>query len=165
MLIVKNLYSFFFLTILLIIGFSSFSQVSPNNLTLIEGLMYKNGTSEPFTGLCVEKYENGKKGMEGNYKEGKKEGLWVWWYQEGKKKRESNYVNDKKHGLTTYWFKNGHLQSESKYENDELHGKSTWYFQNGQKKKSAVYNNGLFIGSIVWDETGNVLENNLPKDN
>lgn len=156
---------YFIFLIFLLFNVTLFAQVSPNDLTEVEGLMYKNGTSEPYTGLCIQEYDNGKKGMEGNYKNGKKEGVWTWWYQDGTKKRESEYAGDLKHGNTTYWYKNGKLQSESKYENDELHGKSTWYFQNGKKKKSAVYNNGLFVGSIVWDEMGNILENNLPKEN
>jgi antitoxin component YwqK of YwqJK toxin-antitoxin module len=64
--------------------------------------------------------------------------------------------------LTIYWFKDGKIQSEANYKNDLLHGTSKWYHENGKKKKSAVYMNGLFVGSTVWDENGNILENNLP---
>jgi|TARA_B100000953_G_C17806270_1_gene353800 antitoxin component YwqK of YwqJK toxin-antitoxin module len=34
--------------------------------------------------LC--KYENGKKGLDGNYKDGKHDGKWTYWYENGQKK-------------------------------------------------------------------------------
>ena len=39
---------------------------------------------------CMKKnykgYENGKKGLDGNYKDGKYDGKWTYWYENGQKK-------------------------------------------------------------------------------
>ena len=43
----------------------------------------------------IEYYSNGKKKLEGHYKDGKHDGLWTHWHENGQKKRQSHYKNDK----------------------------------------------------------------------
>ena len=49
---------------------------------------------------------------EGDYKDGKKDGLWTYWYENGQKKREENYKGDKRNGLWTWWYENGQKELE-----------------------------------------------------
>ena len=46
-------------------------------------IAYHKGS--PYTGKSYELHLNGQKSMEGNYKDGKEDGLWVWWYENGQK--------------------------------------------------------------------------------
>ena len=57
------------------------------------GIKYEVNSEVGFTGKYVEKYENGQKKVEINYKNGKKEGAWTYWHENGQKKSEENYKN------------------------------------------------------------------------
>ena len=41
------------------------------------------------------RHENGQKQLEGNYKNGNRDGLWNRWHKNGQKLAEANYVNGK----------------------------------------------------------------------
>jgi len=43
------------------------------------------------TEVKTEYYDNGEKELEGNYKDGKKEGLWTDWDEEGKVTKTETY--------------------------------------------------------------------------
>ena len=66
----------------------------------------------PFTGVAVEKYDNGQKKSEETYKGGKWDGLWTHWYQTGQKAEKTTYKHGKEHGLETRWYKNGQKKEE-----------------------------------------------------
>ena len=53
-----------------------------------DGLMYEGDSETPFTGVMVDKYENGQKKFEATFKDGKQEGLSSGWYENGKKECE-----------------------------------------------------------------------------
>jgi antitoxin component YwqK of YwqJK toxin-antitoxin module len=126
-------------------------------------LMYLKKSKEPYTGKCFGYYEDGQKGLKGNYKKGKKDGKWEYWYSNGQKKLEGIYVNGLKNGKFTYWYTNGNLRIESNYDMDKMVGMNTWWFENGQKKKEATYKDGVYMGKIEWDEKGNVIEDTFNK--
>lgn len=88
-----------------------------------------------FTGMCYEKFDNGKIGIKGQMKNGKKDGLWTWWYSSGQKKRETQFVDGKKDGLTYYWY------------------------ENGQKQKELMFKQDKNVDQKLWDEEGNRLPN------
>lgn len=122
---------------LIILLFSAgfiFAQDKPVDAkTLIEknNVFYLNGV--PYTGSCYENYPSGKKGLEGNYKDGKRDDVWTWFYENGTKKRETNYRGGKENGLQIIWYKNG------------------------QKRSEIIYDNGTNIKQHRWDEEGNFL--------
>jgi hypothetical protein len=47
------------------------------------GVAYEVNSKTPFTGKLVEEYANGQKKVEGNYKNGKSEGLETYWHENG----------------------------------------------------------------------------------
>ncbi len=118
---------------LFIAGFVSAQNKPIDNKLLTEKneIFSLNGT--PYTGSCFEKYPSGAKGIEGAYKDGKKDDVWVWYYENGSKKRETNYRNGKIHGLSIIWYKNG------------------------QKRSEIIYDNGQNVKQYRWDEEGNFL--------
>lgn len=141
-------------------GFYLIAQDATNEtITEIDGIVYLNKTSEPFTGKYYENYPQEKNlGKQGHYLNGKMTGVWTWYYKDGKIKRESEYSENKKNGKTTYWYKDGQKQSEAYYKFDSLDGESVWFHQNGKKKKEAIFNNGKLISGKEWDENGNLIQ-------
>ena len=56
-----------------------------------DGLWYEGDSETPFTGVAVEKHENGQKHYEATFKDGKFEGLETAWWENGKKAVERTY--------------------------------------------------------------------------
>ena len=63
--------------------------VDGDKIELRDGLFYFKG--EPFTGVAVEKADNGQKEWEATLKDGKSDGLWTEWYENGQKEFESTF--------------------------------------------------------------------------
>ena len=74
---------------------SSINAREVSQLEERDGVMYEPNKEEPFTGRHVIHYENGQKKQEGNYKEGKLDGLVTLWYENGQKESEGNYKDGK----------------------------------------------------------------------
>ena len=100
----------------------------------------------------VKTYQNGEKRFEGNYKDGKVDGLYRFWYENGQKSYEENYKDGIKIGIWTGWYENGQKSIEFDSGSD---GKSTSWYQNGQKSFERFYRNGKDEGlEIYWYESG-----------
>ncbi len=56
---------------------------------------------------------------EGEYKDGKQEGLWTYWDENGQKTGEGEYKDGKREGLGTYWHANGQKSAEVEYRDDK----------------------------------------------
>ena len=54
-------------------------------------IAYLPNQDTPFTGRVEDFHENGQKKEEGNYKDGKADGLWTEWYENGQKSSEDHY--------------------------------------------------------------------------
>jgi len=73
-----------------------------------------------------------------------KEGFWIfYWYNTKLKLSQGNYQNGKKEGLWTYWHTNGRKALEGNFQNGKKEGIWTrWHRENGQEKSKEVYRNG-----------------------
>ena len=65
--------------------------VDDSKLVERDGLWYEGDSETPFTGVAVEKHENGQKHYEATFKDGKFEGLETAWWENGKKAVERTY--------------------------------------------------------------------------
>ena len=76
------------------------------------------------TGLWVGWHENGKKAVEGKFKDGTQNGLHVMWYGNEQKEFEANFKNGKYDGLVEAWHKNGQKAMETNFKDGvEISGK------------------------------------------
>jgi len=110
-------------------------QISSNLGAYVQTFYEINGKYE---GEYAEQWQEGAKGMKakGQYKDGKKTGLWVYENEYGKKVKEENYLNG------------------------ELDGTSISYScDNGKPSKMYEYSKGELNGPYkeYWCETGNVM--------
>ncbi len=85
-------------------------------------------------------YPDGQVRLEGEYKNGKKDGHWVSYYENGHKWSEGYYTNGINNGETTTWHENGEVYYTGFY--DHGHRSGTWKFYDEK---------GDFIKEINYD--------------
>jgi len=83
--------------------------------SISNGIVYCMHEGQPFTGIVMDRYENGQKKGEANLKDGKQDGKMIAWFETGQKKREWNFKDGKLDGKVTKWNANGQIESEENY--------------------------------------------------
>ena len=106
-------------------------------------IAYHKGS--PYTGKSYELHLNGQKSMEGNYKDGKEDGLWVWWYENGQKMLEQNFKEEEgknfpiPDGLEVGWHENGQKKLEQKWkEGNVVKGSEKFWNSKGEPVDSIL---------------------------
>ncbi len=132
------------------------SKVNVNSLTEYGGKAYKVDDDKPFTGRVFDLNKStGKKKMEGQYKNGLKNGKWTYWYGNGQKHSLFIYKNGKSHGKWTKWYENGKKKGEETYKDGKRDGKYTRWYENGQKEEEATIKDCNPDGPFAsWYENG-----------
>ena len=99
-----------------------------NDDTLIDkdGIKYHPETKELYSGEITISWLEQKKGIEGSYKNGKKDGLWTIWYTNGRKWSENAYREGELYGLSTNWDRKRKMDSQSIYKDGELISQKCW---------------------------------------
>ena len=129
--------------------------VNQDELERREGIIYLKGSDTPYTGKVFNLYTNGQKEEEGNYKDGKEDGLWTEWHKNGQKQSESNWKEGKEDGLEVWWHENGQKKSEVNYKDGEFEGITTQWHENGQKKSEVSWEDGDVISDgKFWNSKG-----------
>ena len=110
--------------ILLLCFYDVDHTIYSSDLESREGLTYLKGgllnKDTPLTGRAVTLFENGEKEWEGNYKDGKPDGIYTRWYENGQKKEERTYKDGKYHGLWIEYKKDGTESSRETYKDGKL---------------------------------------------
>ena len=102
------------------------------------GLAHEVKSGTPFTGVSVDKYENGQKRSEATHKDGKLEGLTTVWHENGQKKQELTFKDGKLEGLATKWHKNGKKSSEATFRDGKLVSGTLWDDEGNEIKRTEV---------------------------
>ena len=164
------------------------TKMNLNNLIEFGGKKYELNVEKPFTGEVFNLYEStGKKKVNGQYKNGIKDGKWTWYrwdekkreegtYQYGQRngkwtkwyngqKEEGNYMNGKPDGIFTGWYENGQKWQEATFKNGRKDGLWTRWYENGQMEKEITYKDGKEDGLWTkWYENRQKLEETTYKD-
>ena len=119
--------------------------------------MFCDLEGEPITGVVKSYYENGNLEAEGNFKDGKQEGLGKSYYDNGNLEAEGNFKDGKLEGLGKEYYENGNLKGEKNFKDGKLEGLSKAYYDNGNLKAEVNFKDdkpeGLFK---VYYENGNL---------
>ena len=120
--------------------------VSPNELQFIgadDEIAYLSGEDTPFTGKVECFYDNGQKVEEGNYKDGKLDGLYTSWYENGQKREETNWRDDKLMAAFV-WKPNG---EKCPVTNVDKHGTGIriWYKDDGTEDGRWTFKHGEIV--------------------
>lgn len=73
-----------------------------------DGEMIRNGA-------YIEYYPTGEKMIEGNYANGREDGVWKCWHVNGQLRSQGSYVNGREDGKWTYWHVDGTVEWEKWY--------------------------------------------------
>jgi len=130
----KNIY------LILILNFVFLSFVKAQSYEIFEGdtvnVIDKNNFKQGYwikhKPFCEEKIQ------EGNYVDGKREGLWKSYYSDGSLKSEITYRHGEKYGKAKTYFENGNTAEEGVWLIDKWVNKYKAYYRNG--KLSYVWN-------------------------
>jgi len=148
----------------------STSDIPPKELEERQGLMYEANSQIPYSGLIKRHFRNGQTKFIGNYKDGKKEGLWECYYKNGQLASKGNYIDGKLNGLIEFYNEDGQLDvtgnmiddkreglwksyhsgswsgllwGQGNYKDDKREGVWMFFDGNGQLENQMEYVNGI----------------------
>ena len=113
-------------------------------LEIRESIWYLKDSETPYTGKVYSLHPNGQKKQEGNFKEGKLDGLYVEWYENGQKAVESNMKNGKPDGVWVNWHENGRKKSEINWK-DGIKVEGSAKYWNSKGEPVATYKEAINI--------------------
>ena len=120
-----------------------------------ESIWYLKDSETPYSGKFYALHPNGQKMGEGNFKDGKQDGLTTSWHKNGQKKFERNFKAGKRDGLYVEWYPNGKKNQEVNYKDGKYDGLYTSRHENGQKQFEGNFKTGKKVGLVVgWHENG-----------
>lgn len=123
-------------------------------------------------------HPNGIADSVGEYRDGKKEGLWLAFHSNGMIADSAMYINGNKVGTAFRWHKNGYIADSSVISEDgsgvsvtwfdnglpssagrfsaghQMHGKWKFFHKNGNLSAVEVYDNGKAVDNQYFDEDG-----------
>jgi len=90
-------------------------------------------------------FENGEKYMEGEFKNGKKNGKWTAWFENGKKQSEGIFKEGFSNGPINVWNENGTKLYEGYYKSSKPDSIWTFYKPGGEISKKVTFKDGKKI--------------------
>lgn len=117
-------------------------------------------------GLRESFFDNGKLSKSGEYKDGKRNGVWKESNIDGNLISEISYLKGEKEGESISYYKNGNKKEKSTFKRDKLDGKKIEWDENGDIKSENIYKDDVRIkvrgfenGKLSYE--GDVIENEL----
>ncbi|GAA4727858.1 energy transducer TonB [Flavisolibacter ginsenosidimutans] len=122
---------------------------------------YRNGKRE---GLWLWFHENGMMSDSSHFKNGRLVGTTLRWYFDGMI-QDSLVMNEDGSGVQVSWFQNGHPSSAGWYSaGEKLNGKWKFYHNNGQLSAVEVYDKGKLLNREYFDKNGQAESDTTNKD-
>ena len=133
-------------------------------------------------GTFVYYYSNRSLQSQGNYKDGKKDGLWLDYYPNGMMQDSIFYVMGNKTGSAYAWHANGYQQDSAVWNSDgsgveiswfdngsvasagrysagyKQNGKWQYFHKNGKLSALELYRDGVLLDKQYFDENGNGMD-------
>jgi len=133
-----------------------------------DGLIYKVGRENPFTGMIIDTLNNNI--LEYEVVEGVKNGIFKVSSIEGIVTIMGNVEDNMNIGEWNYYYPNGQLESKGNFKNDLPEGKWLWYYSNGNLKETGTFLGGIKTGrwykyngegaliSIILYDNGEIID-------
>lgn len=102
--------------------------------------------------------QEGHISYEGNFKNGKAEGLWTTFFPDGKPRWQGIKKQGINDGPFTLWYENGRKKLTGTYLKGKKHGPTIAWYPNGSKWQQKFFKEGNPTGKWkTWDENGNII--------
>ncbi len=93
----------------------------------------------------IQYYENGNIKMEGELKEGFRNGKWVFWFEHGSIWSEGFFTDGIRTGETKVYHENGKLFYEGVYHEGQKHDTWNFYNEQGHLVNQVLFDQGKFV--------------------
>jgi antitoxin component YwqK of YwqJK toxin-antitoxin module len=128
----------------------------------VGGLLYYRG--QPFSGVQVERFPDGRPAIEIGYRDGLKDGESREYATTGALRSRLRYRAGKREGLQESWFIEGPKRSEEHYKNGMLDGVQTEWHLSGAVFKRQTYADGIETARKILYPTAEVYSNYVKRD-
>ena len=108
------------------------AEVLRKDLTLRDGRFYQSGATNPFSGIVVELYQDGKTLARSSVSNGLLNGVSEGWHTNGQRQIIEHFKDGVSDGLRLKWFENGTNQSEAAIIQGKIEGTFRRWHENGQ---------------------------------
>ncbi|HTA82305.1 MAG TPA: hypothetical protein VK783_05215 [Bacteroidia bacterium] len=116
------------------------TQPATNNTPHIDTFKHKPaGVALVDNGMNVIKYDNGKVKMQGNSKNGSRDGEWKSFFPDGQLQSDEFFTAGKPDGKVTVYYENGKKMYEGENNNGELKGVWTYWDDKGKVTRTIDY--------------------------
>ena len=131
-------------------------ELPKSDLIIKENIIYKRGSSVPFTGKEKSIVDN--KIIEYEIKDGLKDGEFRIYYADGTLEISGQLEKNINVGKWQYFYPDGEIESEGFFEEDEPEGKWLWYYRDGKIREEGSYQSGHRIGWwYQYDGNGEII--------
>lgn len=115
------------------------------------GLLYRKGEKEPYTGIVISNYPSGRLRTKGSVRNGKMVEDYNEYFEDGQVKTKGEYRNGLQEGTWITNHNTGAVALKGQFINGLLEG--TWYVydQNGLLAKKIVYQNGILMKTLRYN--------------
>ena len=128
-----------------------FAQITKNDLVEKgDGILFKKGESNPYSGTSIDKYSNGNIQREYNYLNGKEHGICRWFFENGKIKMEATYIEGKENGVLVLYNEKGFKEFEESYKLGIPDGAWIWFNEDGTKNQIEYFTNGEKTKNVTY---------------
>jgi antitoxin component YwqK of YwqJK toxin-antitoxin module len=130
-----------------------------------DGIFYEGDSETPFTGTRKKYHPEGQLEREGNFTDGKREGLWEFYHENGQLQERGNLKDGRVDGLWETYHDNGQLNQKGNYKDGKQEGLWEYYHDNGQLSQKGNYKDGKREGLFeFYHENGQLQERGNFKD-
>lgn len=133
----------------------------------IENFYFTDGNQliKDGNGKYILYYDNGNKMVEGEIKNGFRDGEWYFYFENGVQQVLTTYSQNKQNGFSRGWYESGNPYFEGQLANDEPDGEWTWWHDNGNIQCQATFQANKKEGKqIFWSESGRLIKEEFYKD-
>lgn len=131
-------------------------QYSRNYWIAKDGIIYKYGTNELFTGLVI---DTADVIITFEVVNGVKNGAFITYYPNGKYEKYGMIKHNQNVGEWSYFYSNGQLESIGSFKKNKPSGKWISYYHNGKIKVEGTYKDGIQDGRWAYYNTKGKLIN------
>ncbi len=121
---------------------------------------YKEGETEPFTGILFARYANGNYKSRQEFVDGIGQGTWINYWPNGNLKEAGSYNQNKVEGPISKYYENGQLKAKGNYKDWRIRiGEWEYYDESGQLILTEDYGSkGDFRDVLAYYKSGQISE-------
>lgn len=137
--------------------------IEPQRLAGAQQLSWRQGclyfASQPYSGLLLDRYDNGSLAGAESFLNGKEHGLKIRWYPNYALAEARAYQYGTKQGWQRGWYPNGQARFRCQYDHDQYASDFWEWHPDGRPYRCRRFSANHEQGQVIWRRSGNVYAN------